>query len=128
LIIQDYLKFNIAWREKKVLAQIRTSSYRLRCETGRWKEPKEKWENRACWECGKGEVEPEQLFLLHYEADSHIEKGTKLENCSWEAAFWESHGQDMTESRKFDVHWRQLQVLESQPNRIRRPTLEFKSR
>jgi hypothetical protein len=30
------------------ISQLRTNSHQLRCETGRWKRPKEAWEERVC--------------------------------------------------------------------------------
>jgi hypothetical protein len=80
--VQDYWKFNILWREKQVLAQIRNSSHKLRCERGRWEEPKEEQENRACQGCRKGEMGTKQHFLLHCETYIHIKKKAKLHNGS----------------------------------------------
>jgi mRNA-degrading endonuclease HigB of HigAB toxin-antitoxin module len=44
--IQEYLYAYISWREKQVVAQLRTSSHRPRTETRRWEVPKEDCEER----------------------------------------------------------------------------------
>ena len=36
-----YIGANISWRAKMLIAELRTNSHQLRCETGRWKRPKE---------------------------------------------------------------------------------------
>jgi hypothetical protein len=51
--------------KKQILAQLRTSSHRLKCETGRWKELKEEWDCRTCLLLRKNEVKIEIHFLLH---------------------------------------------------------------
>jgi hypothetical protein len=51
-----------------LIAQIRTNSHQLRCETGRWKRPKEAWEERVCVFCTSGKVETEKHFILECEA------------------------------------------------------------
>ena len=35
-----YIEANISWRSKILIAQLRTNSHQLRCETWRWKKPK----------------------------------------------------------------------------------------
>ena len=35
-----YIGANISWRYKILIAQLRTNSHQLRCETRRWKRPK----------------------------------------------------------------------------------------
>jgi hypothetical protein len=35
-----YIGANISWRSKILIAQLRTNSHQLRCETGHWKRPK----------------------------------------------------------------------------------------
>ena len=42
-----YIGVNISWRSKILIAQLRTNSHQLRCETGRWKRQKEMWEERV---------------------------------------------------------------------------------
>lgn len=34
--VQEYIKLNVPWREKHILAKLGTSLHRLRCETRRW--------------------------------------------------------------------------------------------
>lgn len=46
-----------------VMFGLRSSSCRLRIETGRWRRPKEKEEERLCLLCEKGEVENELHFV-----------------------------------------------------------------
>ena len=58
-----YIGANIKWKAKMLIAQLRTSSHHLRCETGRWVVPKEKWENIICGFCNKGMVETEWHFI-----------------------------------------------------------------
>ena len=43
-----YIEANIPWRDKILITQLRTNSHQLHCETGRWKRPKEVWEERVC--------------------------------------------------------------------------------
>jgi hypothetical protein len=47
-----------------LVAQLRMISYHLRCETNRWRVPKEVWEERTCIFCNKGVVETEWHFFL----------------------------------------------------------------
>ena len=52
-----YIGANISWRAKILIAQLRTNSHQFRFETGRWKRPKEAWEERILqilqfWESG----------------------------------------------------------------------------
>ena len=42
-----YIRANISWRSKILIAQLRTSSHQLRCETRRQKRSKEMWEERV---------------------------------------------------------------------------------
>lgn len=41
----------------------RSGSHRLRCETGRWKVPKEEWEDKICRFFNEGVVETEWHYL-----------------------------------------------------------------
>ena len=54
---KEYIGASIPWRAKIFIAQLRTNSHQLRCETGRWKRPKEAWEERVCTFCTFGAVE-----------------------------------------------------------------------
>ena len=63
-----YIGANISWRSKILIAQLRTNSHQLRCETGRWKRPKEMWEERICILCSSGKVETKKHFILECEA------------------------------------------------------------
>lgn len=57
-----------------LIAQLRTGSHHLRCETGRWKSPKETWEERTCIFCDKGVVETERHFFMECTAYEDIRK------------------------------------------------------
>lgn len=64
LVMEKYL---LSEKEKKgryLLTAIRTGTNKLRIETGRWKRPVEKQEDRVCIQCGSGEVEDEKHFIL----------------------------------------------------------------
>ncbi|KAH9325519.1 hypothetical protein KI387_005697, partial [Taxus chinensis] len=67
-----YIGALIPWRAKILIAQLRTNSHRLRCETGRWKRPKEKWEERLCVFCLNGAVESEKHFIIDHSAYNDI--------------------------------------------------------
>ena len=54
---KEYIGANIPRREKVLIAQLRTNSHQLQCEMGRWKRPKEAWEERVCTFCTSGAVE-----------------------------------------------------------------------
>ena len=41
---KEYIRASIPWREKVLIAQLRTKSHQLQCETRRQKRPKEAWE------------------------------------------------------------------------------------
>jgi hypothetical protein len=51
-----------------LIAQLRTNSHQLHCETGHWKRPKEAWEERVCVFCTSEKVETEKHFILECEA------------------------------------------------------------
>jgi lipopolysaccharide biosynthesis regulator YciM len=55
--VHEYLKLNMPWKEKHVLAQPRKGSHRQRCETCRWKEPEKEWDCETCQVWGTDEVE-----------------------------------------------------------------------
>ena len=61
---KDYIGANISWRAKMLIAQLRTNSHQLHSETGRWKRPKEAWEERVCTFCTSEKVETEKHFNL----------------------------------------------------------------
>ena len=63
-----YIGANISCRSKILIAQSRTNSHQLRCETGSWKRPKEMWEERVCIFFSSGKVETEKHFILECEA------------------------------------------------------------
>ena len=52
-----YIEANIPWKSKILIAQLRTNSHQLRCETGRWKRPKEAWQESVCIFCTVGKAE-----------------------------------------------------------------------
>ena len=84
-----YIGANISWRSKILIAQLRTNSHQLRCETGRWKRPKERWEERVCILCSSGKVETEKHFILECEAfkDSRENYAGILGANSWDNLF-----------------------------------------
>ena len=64
LVLERYL---LSEKEKKgryLLTAIRAGTNKLRVETGRWKRPVEKKEDRVCIQCGNGEIEDEKHFIL----------------------------------------------------------------
>ena len=74
-----------------LIAQIRTNSHQLRCETGCWKRPKEAWEERVCIFCTSGKVETQKHFILECEAfkDSRDNYMNILTASSWDNLFSE---------------------------------------
>jgi len=44
---KTYLGAAIKEKARMLVAQLRTGSHHLRCETGRWRVPKEVWEERT---------------------------------------------------------------------------------
>ena len=56
---KEYLGADIRGKARILIAQLRSGSHHLRCETGRWKIPKERWEEIICRFCNKGTVEME---------------------------------------------------------------------
>ncbi|KAH9288550.1 hypothetical protein KI387_032667, partial [Taxus chinensis] len=67
-----YLGTVIKGIAKILVAQLRTGSHHLRCETGRWTIPKEDWERRICLFCSKGVVETEWHFVMECSAYDDI--------------------------------------------------------
>lgn len=86
-----YIGANISWRAKILIAQLRTNSHQLRCETGRWKRPKEAWEERVCIFSNFGKVETKKHFILECEAfkDSRDRYTNTLTTSSWDNLFSE---------------------------------------
>jgi hypothetical protein len=85
-----YIGANISWKSKILIAQLRTNSHQLRCETGRWKRPKEMWEERVCIIlCSSRKVETKKHFILECEAfkDSRESYAGILAASSWDNLF-----------------------------------------
>ena len=61
---KEFIGASIPRREKVLIAQLRTNSHQLQCETGRWKIPKEAWEERVCTFFTSGVVESKEHFIL----------------------------------------------------------------
>ncbi|KAH9297612.1 hypothetical protein KI387_029294 [Taxus chinensis] len=59
-----YLRADIKGKARIILAQLRTGSHHLRCETGRWTIPKVEWERRTCLFCSIGVVETKWHFIM----------------------------------------------------------------
>jgi hypothetical protein len=74
-----------------LIAQIRTNSHKLRCETGRWKRLKKDWEERVCVFCNSGKVETKKHFILECEAfkDNRDNYINILTTSSWNNLFSE---------------------------------------
>ena len=86
-----YIEANISWRAKILIAQLRTNSHQLCCETGRWKRPKEVWEERVCIFCSSRKVETEKHFILECEAfkDNRESYADMLAMSFWDNLFSE---------------------------------------
>ena len=86
-----YIEANISWRAKILIAQLRTNSHQLRCETESSKRPKEVWEERVCIFCSSGKVEIEKHFILECEAfkDNQESYAKTLTTSSWDNLFSE---------------------------------------
>lgn len=61
---KTYLKAAVKGNAKILVAELRTDSHHLRCQTRRWTIPKEEWEERICIFCIKGVVETERHFIF----------------------------------------------------------------
>jgi hypothetical protein len=72
-----------------LIAQLRTNSHQLFCETGCWKRPKEAWEKRVCVVCTSEKVETKKHFILECEAfkDSRDNYISILTTSSWNNLF-----------------------------------------
>lgn len=79
-----YLGEPIKRKARLLVAQLRTGSHHLRCETRKWNIPKEVWEERTRIFCDKGVVETEWHFVMECAAyeDIHVqyENNLKVEN------------------------------------------------
>jgi hypothetical protein len=64
LEVENYLTSESQKIARFLLTRIRTGTSELRIETGRWKRPQEKVEERRCRACMTGEVEDEKHFIL----------------------------------------------------------------
>ena len=84
-----YIGANIPWKAKILIAQLRTNTHQLRCETGRWKRPKEAWAERVCIFCTAGKVETKKHFILECEAfkDNRDMYANVLTDKSWDDLF-----------------------------------------
>ena len=69
---KDFIGASISWRENFLIAQLRTNSHKLRCETGGWKMSKEAWEEGVCTFFMSGAVESEKHFILECDAFKYI--------------------------------------------------------
>lgn len=81
---KNYLGAAIKGKAWLLIAQLRTGSHHLRCETGRWTIPKEVWEDRICMFCSKGVVETEWHFVMecmtYEDIHSQYEGNLKINN------------------------------------------------
>lgn len=78
---KEYLGDEIKGKVKILITQLRSGSHHSRCETGRWKVPKEEWADRICRFCNKGMVEIEWHCLKDYTTyeDIHSQHKETLE-------------------------------------------------
>jgi hypothetical protein len=74
-----------------LIAQLRTNSHQLHCETERWERPKEAWEKRVCVFCSSGKVETEKHFISECDTfkDSRDSYKSILTASSWNNLFSE---------------------------------------
>jgi hypothetical protein len=74
-----------------LIAQLRTNSHQLCCETGLWKRPKEAWEERVCMFYNSKKVETKKHFILECEAfkDNRDSSVSILTTNSWNTLFSE---------------------------------------
>ncbi|KAH9328310.1 hypothetical protein KI387_000418, partial [Taxus chinensis] len=71
---KHYIGATIKWKAKMLIVQLKTSSHHLRCETGRWKMPKEEWSERVCQFCKSGTLESEWHFVMECVAYGNIRR------------------------------------------------------
>ena len=86
---KEFIGASISWREKALIAQLRTNSHQLWCEIGQWKRPKEAWDERVCTFCMSGAVESEKHFILECDAFKDIRESYEnmLTLVSWHYLF-----------------------------------------
>ena len=60
---KTYLGAVIKEKSRLLVEKLRTGSHHLRCERGRWRVPKEDWEERNCIFYNKGMVETKWHFV-----------------------------------------------------------------
>ena len=86
---KEYIGARILWREKVLIAQLRTNSHQLRCEIGWWKRPKQAWEEHVCTFCTSGAMELEKHFILACDAFKDIRESYEnmLAPVSWHFLF-----------------------------------------
>ena len=65
---KDYIGASIPWRARILISQLSTKSHQLRCKIGRWKKPKEVWEQRVCTFFTFRAVELEKHFIFECDA------------------------------------------------------------
>jgi len=84
-----YIGANISLRAKILIAQLRTNSHQLRCDTGRWKIPNKVWEERVCIFCSSKKVETEKHLILECETfkDNRESYADILTVSSWDNLF-----------------------------------------
>ncbi|KAH9307116.1 hypothetical protein KI387_043788 [Taxus chinensis] len=109
-----YLGTVIKGKAKILVAQLRTGSHHLRCETGRWTIPKEDWERRICLFCSKGVVETEWHFVMECSAydDIRIQYKNNLKVDRLEELF-EGTKLPATTSFIFKIHSRRADIEKS---------------
>jgi hypothetical protein len=71
-IEKTYLEATIKGKARLLVARLRMGSHHLRCETSRWRIPKEVWEERTCIFYNKGVVETEWHFVMECAAYEDI--------------------------------------------------------
>ena len=65
---KEFIGASISWRAEVLIAQLRTNSHQLCCETRRWKRPKEVWRERVYIFCSFEKVKTEKHFILECNA------------------------------------------------------------
>ena len=77
---KTYLRAYIKGKSRLLIAQLRTSSHHLRCDTGRWRVPNKVWEDKTFIFCNKGVVEREWHFVMECVSckDIHIQYESSL--------------------------------------------------
>ena len=86
---KEYIGASIPWRAKILIAQLRINSHQSRCETGRWKRPKEAWKEQVCTFRTYGAVESEKHFILECDAFRNIRDScnSMLTSIPWHLSF-----------------------------------------